>query len=181
MSEFKQLLSALTFGFWVGAFTLIVLPQLYYWWSKRINKRVDEMLKITSEIKTLAERKENYRHLPVERIDFSRKEAYVYSVSGLILVILCTLGFFQGYELIASGWWSFIGRKLTSPEVLNNSYAIRPKGIAFIVGLKILPFLLWYVSFKIAKGIVADTHYSCLWKRCLTYLRIDCKRCLLKI
>lgn len=171
-----KLLAVLPLGFWLGVFILAILPQLYHKWHQKIYERVDEMIGIMNNIKELASKGEYYRHLPVERTNFLKREAYIHLAISILLLVFCVIGFWHGYQLFASGWWSSINDKLSLPQVIDNSYARRPKGIAFIIFIKSLPFLIWYVCFNIARGIFADARYSCLWEKCIVYLKIDYKK-----
>lgn len=171
-----DLLYVLPFGFWIGSSVLLGLPLLYLWWNKRLWERFDEMRDTANEIKLLASRGDDYKHLPIERTDFLRTEAYSYLVSCLFLMLFCLLGFLYGFHLIAEGWFSSTAIKLSSPEAISSFYVRRQRGIIFVIALMLLPFILWYVSFTVLNGLIKSSKNSFLLKSCKRYLSIDYRK-----
>jgi hypothetical protein len=121
-----------------------------------VNARLTEMLAIMSEIERLHKRGEEYRHLPVKRIDFLRWEAYVFLIASFSLLAISVVGIISSMEIFHSHWW----QRVLNPSLLEESTVTNArtlaKGFILIQLLKLWPFYVIFVSLTSAYGLVRN-------------------------
>lgn len=119
-----------------------------------VNARLNEMLAIMSELERLHERGQEYRHLPVKRIDFLRREAYILLISSFSLLSLSAAGIISSIEIFHSHWW----QRVMNPRLLEESTIanarILAKGFVLIQLLKLWPYYVNIVSLATTFGSV---------------------------
>lgn len=130
----------------VGLLAAFLLPWASNLVSDKIDQRRKEMLSILLEIERLYKNGEEYRHLPVRRIDYLRWEAYMFIVLPALLILLSLAGIVASIYIFQSNWWHQINNPNALKDTAITNARALARGFLFIQLLKIWPFFIILMS-----------------------------------
>lgn len=130
----------------IGILAAFLLPWASNLLSDRIDKRRKEMISILHEIERLYKNGQEYRHLPVKRVDYLRWEAYLFVILSILLLLLSLAGLFAAIDIFHSQWWQRINNPIDlDNNTITNARSLA-KGFLFIQLLRIWPFFIILMS-----------------------------------
>jgi hypothetical protein len=160
-------------GFLYSVGFLVSSTIIYSVWVDKIQKRIKEMGRILTRIEDLHKKGELWKYqkeIPTERVDFLKKESYIYFAFGSIALALIGIGAYKTIELIQGGWFSIWDNINANPEGIR----IKPKGYALIGLLRIYPIFALYILIR--NGLSTITNIKAILPALYRYIKIDTEK-----